>query len=734
MSADPTPLPARAPAPVVGEGLVEFIRTQRANASYALLGLAAAFLAATLWLATKGEKAGPAPPPAPAVDPLNPDAPPPPPPPEVDNPKKGDYRLGWIGTAIGFVITAGAGARLLAGLPKPTEAEQRTHARGLVLAVGSLLGASLIVVGAFFFLRWHESLTKWLDTRDPKEAEWVAYPLLMVITGAGLVFVAIQPARAEERDNQTLRRLVYGANLGLTVLLLAIGLAIANVVFAHKVQNTLDTTATGFYTLSEATKTTVARLPEPVTAYVILPDAGVREFDDVRQLMYLAQEASGGKLIPQFISPVTNKTELQRLQEKYPKVDKAAMGVLLTAGGEDSKRAEFIPVSELFKMDRRPNGGQQETFIGEAVIVQKLRYLADADAKPVVYFTQGSGELGLAPGGDAGFAKADREAGQLKTFLQGSNLDVRPLEIKAGGKAEVPADATVVVVADPVTPLPEAGVKALRDYMTGPRKGKMVLLAEARPGGKDRKMAKTGLEGLVAEFGVKLGDQFVYSVPIPAYNLGPKDTTVVFAVGREGGGHPLAQPFARMQFTWSVTREVAPAAAGPGAPFQVTPIMTTAPGRPTWLEDELLDNPLQTFRDMLENEALLVRKQVTRQGRPVAVAVAEGGAPPNPMNPHGGGPQTPRMVVYASGDIFSNDAPRVRNGGNPPTYELMAGTIDWLRDRAVVAPGVEAKVYTTYTFPSAETVNETRLVWLPLGLALLGIAGFGAGVWVIRRK
>lgn len=742
MSSDPTPPAPPASRPATAEPLVEFILNSRANAAYLLLGLAAAFLAATVWLAVRAERpAAPAAPP-PAVNPLDPEAPPPPPA-ELDTPKKGDYRFGWIGTAVGFLITGGAGGALLAGLPKPTEAERRTYARRLILTVGGLLGAAVIVLGACFFYRWSESLTKWLDQGDRKEMQWVVIPLLMVVAGAGLVFAAVQPARSEERNNQGLRRLVYGANLGLTVLLLLVALVIGNVIAAIKVQNTLDTTETGFYTLSNATKATVAKLPEPVTAYVVFPDDGSRVVNDLRQLMYSTQEASGGKFTPRFVSPVTNKAELQQLEQKYKKLASSGYGVLLTVGPEGASRQEFVSETDLVKVEPRPGGGQQAAFVGEAAIVQKLRFLADSEAKPVVYFTQGSGELALSPGeDDEGAGKGDRSAGQLKSHLEVIGLDVRPLRLKAGFKAggkadvktEVPADATVVVVADPDAPLTDDGVKALRDYMTGPRKGRMVLLTEPRAAGKDRKMAKTGLEGLMAELGVKLGDQFIYSFPIPQLQLWPKNSTVVFA-GGPAGEHPIVQPFPQIQFPWGLTREVA-SAAGPGGPLQVTPLMTTGSRRrPTWLEEEELDNPIRAYQDLVESDVLIQRKSASDRPRTVAAAVAEGGAPPNPMNPHGGGgPQVPRLVVYANATMFSNAAPQVRGGGTPPSYELLSASIDWLRDRPPIAPGVDTKVYTTYTFPAAETLNETRLIWLPLGLALFGVAGLGAGVWVIRRK
>jgi len=116
----------------------------------------------------------------------------------------------------------------------------------------------------------------------------------------------------------------------------------------------------------------------------------------------------------------------------------------------------------------------------------------------------------------------------------------------------------------------------------------------------------------------------------------------------------------------------------------------------------------------------------------VAVAVSEGGA--NPMNPHGGGggEKIGRVVVFANAGQFSNAYPAQRRGP-PVTYELFSASVDWLRGREPIAPGTE-HTYETYQLPPGETLNTTRLYLLPIGLALLTIAGLGAGVWVIRRK
>lgn len=743
MSADPTPTappPPAAPRPGV---LVEFVRTERANAAYVILGLAAAFLAGAVYLATQANKTVGTTPDTPLVDPRNPDAPPRPAP-EIDNPKKGDYWFGCIGAGVACLICASAGVTLLVRVPPPGVAEQRSWTRGFVLVAGGLLGLTGFLLTVVLLVKWNESVVAAIQAYDTggtatarAGARWLVQLLIGMVASLGVVFLAIQPARAEERNHQNLRRLVYGGNLVLTVLLLFDALLILNVVFAFKVPNTLDTTATGFYTLSDATKTTVANLTEPVTAYVILPDDNGRETNDVRQMIHSTQDISNGKFIPRFVSPVTDKTEVQRLYEKFNKLDKMAAGggVLLTVG-DDARRHEFISfMPDLIKMEPSPTGGQKYTFVGEASLVQKLRVLGDSDSKLIVYFTQGNGELSL--GGAAKGGKGEREATRLKAHLETYGMDVRPLDLKAGAKAEVPADAAIVVVADPIKALPEPALKALKDYMTRPaepaKKGKMMVLAEARPGGESGKMAKTGLESLLAEFNVKLGDQYIYSSPDPLNGAGPRQTTVVFGDGDTI--HPIVAPFPRGRgFYLTTPREVAPLAAGGPGPYTATRLLGTTEMRATWLETEPLDNPMQAFQDLLKSPQLQAAKSASEDPRSVAVAVTEGGAPPNPMNPHapGGGDKTERMVVFATADRFSN-AVQAQRSGPPLTYELFSASLDWLRGREPIAPGI-VKDYATYQLPMGETINTTRLYLLPIGLALLAVAGLGAGVWVIRRK
>src|SRR5438128_947890 len=114
---NPTPFPSPTEPPAnpdqlpAGQQAVEYIRGQRQNAAYVFLGLSLVFLAATIYLAVQTFRTPSAGADKPAaVNPLDPEAPPELPKAEVANPKRTSYMVGWIGTLLGFLITAAAGA------------------------------------------------------------------------------------------------------------------------------------------------------------------------------------------------------------------------------------------------------------------------------------------------------------------------------------------------------------------------------------------------------------------------------------------------------------------------------------------------------------------------------------------------------------------------------------------------------------------------------------------------
>jgi hypothetical protein len=393
--------------------------------------------------------------------------------------------------------------------------------------------------------------------------------------------------------------------------------------------------------------------------------------------------------------------------------------VLLTVG-EDEKRNVFIPAEDLLETD--PRTGELKGFAGEARVMRELRFLAENEQRPVIYFTQSNGEMSIGGAGADTFT-VTQSASQLKTFLEKAYLDVRPLTF-TGPSPSIPADAAIVVVAEPQTTLSDVAAGAIRKYMTEPRpdgrKGKLIVLAGAVTGPDNKGVVRTGLEGLLAEMNVQLGNKYIYSMPLqqaPDFRV----AAAVFAKASEQ--NPITQAIGAQvrALPFLLPREVA-TLTNPGQ-YQATSLLITLPNRETWLEDERMVDPERTITDLLEKPAVAAQKGFTETPRSVAAVVSEGG--------------TARAVVYGNAYIFSDRYAEQRGRGatsSPVTFDLMAVTIDWLRDRPPLPTGIESKKYTEYQFPDPAGVDTTRLVWLPLGFSLLLVLGLGTGVWVIRRK
>jgi hypothetical protein len=714
--------PSPAPVSPPPDALSEFLRQQRQRSAYILLALSILFLALCAWSVVKAARSTP--PPAETEtekksdDPFALDegttA-------QLKDPARNDYRVAAIAAGACCLVLVGGALWLLASLPPESEAQQRAQARALVLGLGGLIGAVLILAGMAFLYRWSDSLGEWLDKGKTKEAKWVLLPLLMIVVGSGLMFFATFPARAEERNNPLLRRLVYSANFGLTLLLLFVALVVVNIFLGPKLPNKLDTTAESFYSLSTGSKEFLARLDQPVVAYAILPDISHRLYDDIRRLLENCADNSNGQFTYKPISPSGNKNEYLALTKKYPVLEVSDYGVLLVVGA-DEKRHAFIRDDEFFEGSSFAPRGEQPSraFVGEARLMKELLFLAESEAKAVVYFTQSAGELNIdPPPGDE--LKPSATANRLRLFLERSNLAVKPLKFDPV-TPKVPDDAAVVVVAEPVSTLAEQHVEAIRQYMTEPRgtkKGKLIVLAgpQFEPGGEVR---KTGLEGLLLEFNIRLGAQLLLGVETRE-GLDILSHVIGFAESARRARNPVALALGeKTAFVTPLWRPVAPV-RDCGAAYPAVTLLITEPGRYNWLEDRRPTEfrAAKYFEEFRKDPALLRTKQLTDEARPVGVASSEG--------------ESGRVVVIGNGLMVSDlYAQQSRDGVDPITFDLIGATIDWLRDRPPVTFNIEAKKYKSFSLPAS--ADETRGLWFPLLFGLVVVAGLGASVWIVRRR
>ena len=176
-----------------------------------------------------------------------------------------------------------------------------------------------------------------------------------------------------------------------------------------------------------------------------------------------------------------------------------------------------------------------------------------------------------------------------------------------------------------------------------------------------------------------------------------------------GGGFPSGVGLAR---------SVRPVAT-PGL-FEVEPILEVrvfpeVGQRAFWAETDFTAvRNAWNYLAVLEREGRLEAK-VSREPIPVAVAVSDRS-------------RKPRMVVFGDARFASNRFVR-----HPARYyDFLTGSIEWLAERPQNIE-IKPKESVAYTL-QLDKINQSRLIWLPLGLTLFVLAGLGVGLWVVRRR
>ncbi len=302
--------------------------------------------------------------------------------------------------------------------------------------------------------------------KNPGPLFWTALP---VIGGLVLTFVSLLFTSGMERTSAAARRLLYGYNAVLSCLLLLFIFLLLNVlpysgVWPFKaLAQTADWTSSGLYSLSQATKERLVSLNQPVKVYVLLSGAD-QIGTEVETLMQNSREVTN-RISWETLSPEINRRQVGELLNKYPDISDP-YGMLVIYGTEPNATHEFIPRKDLFS-DTSTEDTPRFDFKGEPALVKALTYLSEGK-KSVVYFTQGHGELDL---NNRDTQRPDTGVGLATDKLTKSNYDVKPLTFEPG-KAKVPDDADVVVVARPRTELPADDIAALRNYVNGDGKKK----------------------------------------------------------------------------------------------------------------------------------------------------------------------------------------------------------------------------------------------------------------------
>ncbi|MCX7701360.1 MAG: GldG family protein [Gemmataceae bacterium] len=611
-----------------------------------------------------------------------------------------------------------------------------------LLLLGGLAGGILLIGDLIAAWYWWGPLVDFLRD-DNREKLW--QPLLALVAllvGLAVPFLAFQAARRYERVDATLRRVLYGYNAVLSLLLLAMLLTIICVFVWLRYPLPYDTTQGGFYSLGERTRQYIAELDKPVVVYMLL-DPEDDMYPGAYQGMQVILEQMQS-INPRFFRfedvPIdgTSPGALRDLVKRFPQISlRAGGGVLVAVGDKPENNYSFIQASELINFDLADRANPQRSFNGEVRLLQELYFLGEEKRRPIVYITQGHGEPDFSDRGPDGLA-------QLVQRLTNANYDVRPLQVDTPDidKFNVPPDAEVVVVAGPRRPMLDM-IPALKRYMNPTdekaRKGRLVVLLG--PTGPDRsnnnQMVSTGLEDFLREvLGVTATKQQVLTfrirgsdLPIVRGNQPYPEAVLVTPVGRAlDTRHPLALLVGENRVIWTEVRKLEAAPGGSANNRLQADVVLQADGF-VWLEENMGQQTLATWQKLvLDPEEQ--RKRVTADRSPVLITVSE--SPPT-ADPHGfdkpNQGRSPRAVVIGCSAFLTNEMMPTQGGGI--NFDLVRGSIDWCRERYSTI-GVEPKSYRYFILP--KQTSYWNLFYLPLAAMALGVLGLGVIVWNVRRS
>jgi hypothetical protein len=619
-----------------------------------------------------------------------------------------------------------------------TPIQTLTERRLLILTIGGSAGLLVWILSLVLAYRWRGTIFGGLDAWQGANWWQLWVCLLAMFGGLAIMFVSLLPLRAVAHANAALRRLLYGYNAVLTGLLLLAILMVGNVLVYNYLTPSFDWTQSGIYTLSDRSKNLLRSLDQPAKVYAVLVSSGDVRMREVRTLLDNCR-AVNEKLQVEYVDPDLDRAKMIKLMNDYQWPIDQRQGLLVVYGQEGKADHQLVKDSDLFAADP---ASRENRFIfkGEDGLMTALSYLEEGKSRPVVYFTQGNGEPDL---NDANSPEEGRGLGALRERLQKGNYQIKGLKFGpvANVKSKdplvvisdrVPDDAETVVVAGPRMALPEYALKALRDYMSPPadksgkKKGKLIVMLDLvmTPAKEE---VKTGLESLLAEFDVKVGDNRVLGYK-------PTDPFRIPILGNFGSRNPVARTFSTLPVIVANARTIEPQRRNPNIPggsqYIAEPILLT-PSNAAWVDTNLRADPGQLVTDLRQNRQEL-EKALDQDPTSIVVAVGES-KPPAGNDPHAfmrPPEQTPRLVVFGSASFATN--PYMSESGGQLNYDLFSSALAWLRERPS-SIGLEPKKRNIFVLNVRDEV-VSRMRWLPMTFMVIAIIGMGTGVWLIRRR
>jgi hypothetical protein len=464
----------------------------------------------------------------------------------------------------------------------------------------------------------------------------------------------------------------------------------------------IDLTGRGVFTLAPQTQNLLASLQAPVAVTIFAPrspkSAGEHNFQSAavmfRDLLETCRHCQPLVQV-QELDPQESAVARQ-LQQQF--ADVAPPCILITYGPAGDRGHEILYARDLAEF--HSGDGRRLAaidFVGEQALAAALARLTAGRKQAVLYVTTGHGELAL----DEAEPESRLGMGLLAARLRELDCEVRPLDLAA--EPRVPHDASLVLLAGGERPWSEPDAEKLGNYLR--HGGKALVLVDLNFDKTLGRPAPSGLEDLLSEFGVAVGNDRVIT----------RGFTGEIEVASPGlpaaGGHPLVRSLPQSPITLYECRSLWSSTGLRQLPTKTVPLLVSHPAPRAWADGDF--GPEHPPQPGGKNDA----------DGPVAMALA--------VERRSEGDVQPALVVVGDAEFISN---RVLSGpAGRVNASFVLSSLNWLRGRRELLGDIPPRRNEGYRL--AGSPDEQRGIVWKSGLVLWSlIVTAGATVWTSRRR
>jgi len=399
----------------------------------------------------------------------------------------------------------------------------------------------------------------------------------------------------------------------------------------------------------------------------------------LREYVYATAGNPDGRITVDYLDVDLNRRETEQLN-----IDQANSVVFLCG----SNRAT-LTMDELYRYENQ----ERHSFQGEQAITADILNVANAGRKKI-YFLVGHGEL------RPDDVDPVRGLSQVRQFLYQRNFDIELLDLSVTRR--LPADASVLIAADPRTAYTAAEEEPLRRFLAA-GDGRLILLLG--PGHRH------GLDRLLRDWGVIADDDLIR-------DSGPDNLTEDgdLIISHFAPAHPVTQALLHSSFKARLrvgpSRSVRPdqsRAAGNGLDCVTLGATSTT----AWGEVNPAVRNGAIYDPRIDVRPLPSMDPPNRLG--IGVAAERAGARDNlPFSVRSG-----RLVVFGTGDMVDN-----ARLGNEGVFDIFMGAVNWMAERDAqlnIPPRPIERFQLSLSPREHDNLRYSLLFALPAAAALLGL-------------